>query len=137
MQLWVQRLAGKKWALDVPEHILEVLRHIPGTTAMIVAQLQSNQVVAAVLTSTHHGWVSWCMGAVQITQLRSLVAAAGGLPADRLKLLVNGKVLQDGNSAKWLKENGAFLTCTDQASDALEHLWHCTAVHCRPQTVFT
>ena len=45
--------------------------------------------------------------AAQVTELRSLIAAAGGLPVDRLKLLSRGKALQDGDKAKGLQDDGA------------------------------
>ncbi len=46
----------------------------------------------------------------QVTELRSLIAAAGGLPVDRLKLLSKGKPLQDGDKAKGLQTDGT-VTC--------------------------
>ena len=42
----------------------------------------------------------------QVTELRSLIATAGGLPVDRLKLLLRGKALQDGDKAKALQNDG-------------------------------
>ncbi len=42
----------------------------------------------------------------QVTELRTLIATAGGLPVDRLKLLLKGKPLQDGDKAKGLQHDG-------------------------------
>ena len=81
----------------------------------------------AVLASTDCPWAdSRCIFGGQVTQLRELIAAAGSLPADRLKLLFKGKVLQDGDKAKWLKENGATLACTDLPP---YHCRNCLALH--------
>lgn len=43
---------------------------------------------------------------MQVMELRRLVANAGGLPIERLKLVLNAKPLQDGERPPKLKADG-------------------------------
>ena len=97
MQLWVQRLAGRRWALEVQDQI------------EVSTSERSCLKVQCTLAEAAEPWSNEKSHPLQVAELRQLVAKEGGLPVDRLKLILKGKPLQDGDRPPRLQAEGELL----------------------------